>query len=343
MNSVRQLAKLAGVSKSTVSRALRNDPHVRPDVRQHIIDIAFQFQCCPDQLVRSLVAGKSGTIGILIPRHVSPFFSHVLHGVLHAAFAKSYHVIPLLVAYDDPVQFQLAIHALLAQRVDSIILSPLRSIPIPPSVWLELRSQGVIPIGIDLEEPMIDIVRCDEAAIGETVISYLWDMGHREIAYIGPITRGSVNRTRAVAAAMRHRGLSTAQFYDMLNADQTFTDEMFARLWVGPVCPTAVVAFEDGIAAQIMQRTLAHGMHIPADFSIISCGNYLLAPNLFPPLTSVEHHAEEIGQRAFSLFLQRISDLENPAPISPRIIVIPHTLIERSSCAPPSRRGGIRR
>lgn len=339
MNSVRQLAKLAGVSKSTVSRALRNDPYVRPEVRQHIIDIAFQYQCCPDQLVRSLVASKSGTLGMLIPRVESPFFSMVLHGVLRAAFAKSYYVIPLQVTYDQPVQFQLALHALLEQRVDGIILPPTQPTPLPHSVWFELRSHGVIPVGIDLPDTALDLVCGDETGIGETVISYLWELGHRDIAYVGPLTRGSVCRTQAVAAAMRHRGLSTAMFYDLLDGGQEFTEEMFLRMWAASVRPTAVVAFEDGIAASVIQKVLSHGIQIPADLSIISCGNTVIAAHLFPPLTSVEHHAEVIGERAFSLFLQRLSDQESATPIPPHKILIPHTLIERSSCASPCGAG----
>ncbi|MHB9025288.1 MAG: LacI family DNA-binding transcriptional regulator [Armatimonadota bacterium] len=147
MATVRQLAQLAGVSIWTVSRALQNDPRVHPDTRRRIQELAELYHYRSNRLSQGIFTGKSGSIGCIVPRISSPFFSFVLQGILHECFSESYEAIIL----ESQAQFTRscrAIQALVEKRVEGVLFATGHFEPIPRSSLLELRSHNVIPVAL---------------------------------------------------------------------------------------------------------------------------------------------------------------------------------------------------
>jgi DNA-binding LacI/PurR family transcriptional regulator len=335
MSSVRKIALLAGVSPSTVSRALRNDPRIRQETRARIQEMAQLYHYRPNRLVQSLMSGKSSSIGFLVPSLASTFFAPVTDGVLENAFEESYHVI-LLKTHSILQHTIKALQTLIELQVDGIILATGHGGAIPNASILELWSHGIhlVAFGETSSALSLDRVTTDEMQLAEMGIDYLFGLGHRNISYLG----GDLASPRAQGAlhALRRRGLPAE-----LHTVHTYNEDMsrfFDYLQELSTPPTAIFAYNDIIAAHLMREVEHRGLRVPRDISILGCANVQpLVEALDPPLTTLEQHPTQLGRAAFDLLLQRINTKELPGAIAPQTIAIPPTLVQRASCGLPRR------
>lgn len=336
MATIRQIARIAGVSPSTVSRALADHPYVRDAVKAQIQEIAQAYHYHPDRRAAHLLAGKSGTIGCLVPSVDSFFFSAVLKGILSSAYDASYQVLTLQSRH-DPLHTQRALHAFVEQRVEGLIIATGHEAPIPTHAFLELWSHGIVPVAVDfspVSQP-IDRVVTDEERLADMAVNYLWELGHRHIAYIGPLGQDQrARRTHAITTALRKHGV---QFCLLDDDDERGIDRALDQLPdVLPGC-SAILAYGDRIAALVMRATLARGIHIPRQLSVLGCGNLAMDAYLTPPLTSIDQQAEEIGRSAVALLLRRMHEQLTTPPTHPDLMRIPPRLILRGSCGMATR------
>ncbi|MHB9132539.1 MAG: substrate-binding domain-containing protein [Armatimonadota bacterium] len=330
MSSLRQLAQLAGVSASTVSRALRGDPQISLATRQRIQELAAIYQYHPNRLPPSRVAGKSNAIGFIIPSVSSIYFSQVLKGVLERAFSESIHVITLQTA-SQSLRSQKAIQTFIELQVDGILMSSGHLSAIPKSAVLEMWSHGIpaVRVGDTPVEVAMDQVTTDEEQIAEVALAHLCSLGHREIAYLG---NPDLPRADAIRRRMRKHGLSIA--YHRSQLDDLSLVSILDEWRKLPIPPTAVLTYNDTLAAQLMQLAHGVGMRIPQELSVIGCSNFeVFAPYLIPPLTAIQSHPFELGQQAFDLLLRRIQSGDAPHTFQPERICVSATLVKRASCA----------
>jgi len=343
MASIRQIATIAGVSTSTVSLALRDDSRVRLNTRERIQAIAAQYHYRPNRLTQSLISGTSKTLGCILPSVTFTFYTRLLRGVLEQAFTESYRVIPIVTDWQFE-NIRPAIHTLIEQRVDSILIADPGTVPIPRETIIEMISHNIVPVALDstrFESP-VDEVSTDEPQLAETAVEYLYHLGHREIAYIGsiPDLHHLVRRPRAIYDALRKWRISTAQ---MLHFD--FTPDtivhIFTRLRQASPSPTAVICLDDGFAAMLLQHAAYQGVHIPHELSILGCANLELMQFSIPPLTSIEQQPEEIGRQAVMLACRRLSAMAQKETVPYERILIPSQLVQRASCTRPRVSGDI--
>lgn len=337
MTTIRKLAQLAGVSIGTVSRALRDDPRLRAETCARIQELAALHQYRPNRLTQRLISGKSQTIGIILPTVTSTFHARILRGVLEEAFASSFHVIPVE-THNQLLKTRAAIHALIEQRVEGLLIASEHYAGIPREAVLELWGQGVVPIGIDATrfDSPIDQVRTDEEQLAAMAVDYLLGLGHRDIAYLGPLPAGRlIDRALAVHHALQRKGLSTAYFLDTLTDDYLQFDAgaVLARLLALPV--TAVIAWEDRIAAKLLQQAADDAVEIPRALSVLGCANFDIAELSRPRLTTIEQFPEEMGRQAVKLLLRRLADGPDRDHRHTETLAIQPRLIPRASCAPP--------
>ena len=331
MPTVRQLAKLAGVCPATVSRALRDDPRISRTTRERVRQLADAFRRHPEQKFQALLNGRSGVIGCLLPTDYLPHSARILQGILEEAFAAAYHVSVLHVRTDWQDAL-LAYHALAELPVDGIIMAHGMVDPMPPEMLLNFWSRGIKVVGIgSLVAGMpMDIVQNDEARIGELMVEYLWDLGHRAIGYCGYMgERGE----RVIAALRRRHGALAAEYL----VDRGDISDALTALLAAPTPPTAIIAYSDIIAAALLQQAWRRGVRVPQDLSILGCTNIpLLAENTIPPLTTIEENPEEKGRRIVSLLLERLNENAPEANRTPITLQVTPHLVIRESCAPPT-------
>ncbi|MHB9131801.1 MAG: LacI family DNA-binding transcriptional regulator [Armatimonadota bacterium] len=332
MPSLRQLAQLAGVSAATVSRALRDDPRLRKETRERIQELAELYRYRPNRLTQSLVSGKSHSIGFLIPSVSSPYFSFILEGVLEQAFAESYHVI-VLQSQSDFIHSCKALQTLIELQVDGMLISSGHNSAIPNSAIMEIWSHNIHAVRIGdtpVEAPMAQVTT-DENQLVETALEYLCGLGHREIAYLGD---PELPRAEAARRSMKRRGLSLA-YHRSHHLYPSFADLVAEWRALSPP-PTAVLAYSDPLAAELIRQASRAGIHIPRDLSVMGCANMLpLVEYLIPSLTTLEQHPKDIGRRAFDLLFSRMQSVDVPAEQPEEHLYVPTTLIKRSSCSAP--------
>ncbi len=338
--TIRQLAQIAGVSICTVSKALRNDPRLRPETIERIKALATQYHYHPNRLTQGLISGKSKTLVCIVPEVTSTFHARVLRGVMAGAFAASFHVITVE-THNQLLKTVAALHACIEQRVEGVLIASEHYAPMPQEIILELRNHQIGIVGLDatLFETRVDLVRTDEDALARIAVEYLLQSGHRTIAYVGPLPDGPlIDRSLALSRVFRAHHLSRVHFIDTQTDQfrQFNAGQVLDCLLHAPLPPTAVIVWQDLLAARLLQEAIMRGIAVPAALSILSCANYEVAELTVPRLTSIEQFPEEIGRQAVALLLRRLEEEDDPCPCGETVIVQPQ-LVVRDSCAPPHR------
>jgi LacI family repressor for deo operon, udp, cdd, tsx, nupC, and nupG len=337
MPSLRKLAQLAGVSPSTVTRALRDDPRISAETRQRIQALATQYHYLPNRLAQSLLTGRSYALGVLVPSVVTPYSARVLAGILAHATPAGYRVL-IKESHTRLADSLAAIQMFIAQRVDGILLDTGHLEPIPRKAILEMRGHRVIPVGLDatVVEGAIDHVHTDEQALAAQAVDYLLRLGHVRLAFVGRTVRGQwTGRGQHMFQAFQGRLLSTRDFIEVKEPPpyvHLATGALLDRLFAHPQPPTAIIAWEDPLAALLIQAATRRGLQVPGDVSILGFGNLPFATLMSPTLTTFEQHPELVGQHAFSHFLARLNAEEAGEALPPRSLAISPTLVIRESC-----------
>lgn len=345
MVSIRKLAELAGVSHIAVWYALHNKPGVNPEARARILALAEELHYHPNRLVGGLISGQSRTIGYITEDSRWYFCAQVGAGIIHAAYRDQVNVITLNSA---PVNSELAeriplaalVSQLIEQRVDGIIISAVATPhAISKKSVLEMWSHDIVPvlIGDTISEKSLDRVIADERRIAQLAVEYLLHLGHQRIAYCG-LSRQHL-RDKEVYRAMQSRGLSLKYFStggELTAPNMAGAEAHLDLLLRRPFPPTAILCFEDHIAAQLLLHAQQRGLSIPGDLSILGCANDVIGGYLTPALTSIEQHPEEIGRRAYELIQRRHREEDVPGERRPETIFVPPGLIIRASCGPPA-------
>ena len=332
MATVRQLARLAGVCPATVSRALRDDPRISLATRERVQELDAAFRRHPEQRFQALLAGRNGAIGCLLPYEGLPNDARVLQGILEAAFSAAYHV-TVIHARTTWQEVLLGYQALAEAPVDGIIMSHgWVENRMPLDMLLNFRSRGITLIGVggmDVGMP-IDTVQSDETAISALMVDYLWDLGHRIIAYCGYVddVRGGY-----VLAALRRQGALASEYLATRGGSM---NNALTALLTAPTPPTAIIAFSDLVAAELLQQAWRREVRVPEDLSILGCSNILPLPHYTtPPLTTIEEDPEEKGRQTVALLLERLREDAPAANRAPATRLITPHLVIRESCAPP--------
>jgi len=169
----------------------------------------------------------------------------------------------------------------------------------------------------------------------------LLHLGHRSIAFIGRTIAGKfTGRAQYIAKAFQTRLLSPRNFIDVQH-EPPYThlpaENLLARLLAQSSPPTAIIAWEDPIAALLINAAAALGVRVPRDVSILGFGNLSFASLVTPKLTTFEQHPEQVGREAFVLFSKRAREQLGEKASTMEVIAIRPTLIIRESCGPPPK------
>jgi LacI family transcriptional regulator len=318
--SVREIAKLAGVSTATVSRVYRGVGSVSPKTRAKVQAAIEQYGYRPSHLGEALANRRHGALAVVFPGLSGPYFAELINGVESVAVPRqvSVHVIGTHLRREAPDEL-----LDVARRVDGMAI---HGGTVPKAVIKELAARHpVVMIGPD-PHPAPVVVRTDHQAFRELVGHLLTDHGLRKLVFVGN-PEGSPDLTarwEAFVDAHVERGLEPGRQYPT-GLEQTHgvraADDILAGGYDGAVCGN------DETALGLMMAALGRGRRVPDDLVITGVDDVPMSSMVSPGLTTVARPLAELGATATRLLL----DLINGAEVAPETVLASH-LVRRASC-----------
>jgi LacI family transcriptional regulator len=320
--TLEQVAKLAGVSRSTVSRVINDSPSVRSEVRERVWQVIRKNNYQPHQAARSLVTRRTNAIGLIIPEAVSrlftdPFFPQLTQGIAEVCNQRGYHLmLTLMTAGTDHDTFY---HRILhSSQLDGVIVAsaPLND-PIVPR--LQESHRPFVSVGHHPNYPEAASVDVDNVIGAKCITEHLISLGHKRIACItGPL--GMIVGQDRLEGYRQALAQARIAYDEALVAEGDFTEEsgFFAMERVLRAEPTAVFAASDVMAVGAMRALAQIGWRMPNDISVAGYDDDPIATLVNPPLTTVQQPMVDLGKRAAEML---IHILEHPdAPIQPQLL-----------------------
>ena len=306
MVSIKDIAKAAGVSHSTVSRALRESALVNPATRERIKSVAHEMGYSPDAQARSLVTGRSRAVGVVVATIADPFVAEVVQGVETTAHDHGYTVV-LSGSGSEPVREIAAVQMLRSKRVDGLIVTASRI----GALYLDLVERLGVPVVLinnhnEQSGHYTYTVTVDNRHGGLLAMDHLLSRGHRRIAYVrGPADHSSdMERFGAYRQALEAHGLAWEP--ELVVPGNGWPDggrlalEGLMRL---PQPPTAVFCYNDLTAIGLMGAARDKAIRIPASLAVVGFDDIPLAAYVGPPLTTIAQPMVEMGQQAMGMLL----------------------------------------
>ncbi|RMG94265.1 MAG: LacI family transcriptional regulator [Chloroflexi bacterium] len=337
--TIKDIAKIAGVSHTTVSRALRGHPGIAPETVARIKKIAAELGYIPNTVARGLKTQRSGVVGVIVRRIVDPFFSEVLNGIEDTLQAAGYSFF-LSSSNRDPEREKTIVRVMSERRVDGVIVCS-SQVSEHHRRQLERFRVPTVLINNQAAEESAHSIYHDDVYGGWAVTHHLIELGHKRIAFLGNARGGrtSEERLRGYKQALSEAGLpiDEACIVSGPNGLAEGGAEGARRLLALPELPTGVVCYNDVMAIGVMRVLAEHGVHVPADCSVTGFDNIELAAYVNPPLTTFDQPKYELGHQAAVMLLRL---LDGTADSDKRdIVVLRGELCPRESTAPPPENG----
>jgi LacI family repressor for deo operon, udp, cdd, tsx, nupC, and nupG len=333
-----EVARRAGVSTATVSRVLSKPDLVSPETRRRVMAAVERLGYAPNAAAKNLRMLRTRKLLVTVPDISRPLFSLILQGIEESANREGYSVLLGDTQYDKGREERYA--AMLHEKqADGLIFLGRK---LSRGVEALVRGQGkagkVAPVVNALGfKPALGIpsVQIDNAAAGGEAMDHLYKMGHRRIGLVTgpPLSFVSAERLRgAMARARKERAAA-----DVLVAHGDFSVDSGVvsgeRLLADANPPTAIFCLNDEMAMGVLHTARRRNLRVPDDLSIIGVDDIRYSRYANPPLTTVAQPMREMGEHAVRVLLGILGGGGKPADL----VRLPHTLVVRSSTAPPSR------
>ncbi|WP_154173760.1 substrate-binding domain-containing protein [Vibrio metoecus] len=329
MATMKDIARLAGVSTSTVSHVINKSRFVSDEIAERVNNAAQQLNYAPSALARSLKMNRTKTIGMLVTTSTNPFFGEVVKGVERSCYHQGYNLI-LCNTEGDNQRMKASINTLLQKRVDGLLLmcSTLEGERLDvfdryPDIPVVVMDWGPILFASDK-------IQDNSLQGGYMAAKHLIECGHREIGCItGPLIRHQ--------AQMRYEGYkrALAEAGIAINPDWIVESDFeceggyqaFEKLYERGKLPSALFVCNDMMAMGVIQAANQRGLRIPDALSLIGYDDVHIAKFMTPALTTIHQPKYRLGKAAVDTLLYR---LENPDTTA-QVVQLEPTLVVRSS------------
>ncbi|HIC95890.1 TPA: LacI family transcriptional regulator, partial [Candidatus Bipolaricaulota bacterium] len=307
--TIREVAKRAGVSITTVSRVLTGNAknHMRPETEERVLQAIRELDYSPNKYARALKRQRTGVIGVLAPDISNPFFSRLLRGVENVAYRHDYLVLTCD-AENSLEKENRYIELLIEERVEGVIL--ISAAPRNEEAERLLR-KGIHLVMADrrLENIEAPVVIADDFKAGYILTKYLLGLGYREIGFIqGPLNLSTArDRFRGFLRAMEEEGV---EVHDRCFKEADYTFEggyRAAQEILNGRLPQAIIAANDLMAIGAIRALEDNGFSVPQDIGIAGFDNIPLAALAKPRLTTIAIPAYEMGQEAMEMLMRNIT------------------------------------
>jgi DNA-binding LacI/PurR family transcriptional regulator len=342
--TIKDVAKEAGVSHTTVSRALRDHPAISIKTTNRIRKIADELGYVPNTVARGLKTSRSGVLGVIVRRIVDPYFIEVLHGIEDVLQAEGYSLF-LAASNKDLEREKKIIRTMSEHRVDGVIIC---STQVSQGHQRQLNKLGVPSVLINnqaLDDVPAPSVFHDDANGSRLSTMHLIELGHSKICYLGNDRAGKTNEDRLCGykKALQDNDLPIRPAYIIKGENGLAEGGAMAakQVLLLPDRPTAIICYNDMMAIGVIRTLTQAGLRIPEDCSIVGFDNIELSAFTQPPLTTFDQPKYEIGRVAAQMMLIVLEANAVKAPCA-EVKVLRGELKIRSSTAPPVSKPIIR-
>ncbi|MFW1156653.1 substrate-binding domain-containing protein [Vibrio parahaemolyticus] len=330
MATMKDIAKLAGVSTSTVSHVINKTRFVSEEISERVNNAAKELNYyAPSALARSLKVNRTKTIGMLVTTSTNPFFGEVVKGVERSCYHKGYSLI-LCNTEGDNERMRQSINTLLQKRVDGLIL-----------MCSSLEGERIdvferypdIPVVVMDWGPMLftsDKIQDNSLRGGYLAAKYLIDCGHTEIGCItGPLIKHQAQmRYEGYKRAMNEAGLDfNANWIIESDFECEGGYQAFKKMAERGMLPSSIFVSNDMMAMGVINAANELGIKVPDDLSIIGYDDIHIAKFMSPSLTTIHQPKYRLGQAAVETLVRRLDDKSNEA----QVVQLEPTLVIRNS------------
>jgi LacI family transcriptional regulator len=305
MITIKDIAKRAGVSYATVSRALNGRPDVSEATRQRVFELAREMGYQPNAIARSLVKQKSQIIAVIVPDVSNPFFADITMAVNEAADEAGYTTMICNTGW-DPIKEQEKLRIMVEQRVEGIILKPTAFIK--PGT-LESFNLPLVLLWHAMDDNL-SYIEVDHEAGGRLAVRHLLEKGYKRIAYIGGSQTSPANQIRLMTyqKTLQEHGLKVEP--DLISYGPFLQEsgyERIAALMQSKEPPEAVFCGNDIIAMGALQYAREKKIKVPADLAIVGFDDITCASLPLVGLSTVSQPRDKLGREAFACLMREIN------------------------------------
>jgi LacI family transcriptional regulator len=329
--TIRDVARLSGVSPMTVSRVINDSERVSPETRRRVEEAISELGYVPSRLARGLSRQRTGTLAVIVPDVANPFFTAIVRAAEEVARRADYQVILCDTRSDLSVERDV-IEELISHRVEGMVIAPVSDRSATP--LMRLAEFGVPFVLIDRTVPGVecDVVLGDSSGGARQLVEHLISLGHRRIGFIVESDDVSTarDRRRGYEAALSATGIALDPALVVnASADPSGGLAGMTRLLELQERPTAVFTVNNLAAVGAIEAVRAAGLEVPDDVALVCFDDIEYASRLYPFLTAMEQPAQTFGTLGAQLLLERI---EGRGPKRRHEVVLPGEFIIRKSC-----------
>ncbi len=324
MANIKDIAKMAGVSVTTVSRVLNDHPYVSEEKRKAVIEIVEKLNYSQNANAVHLSKGKTNIVGVILPYINHPCFDAMVGGMMEVALAHNYRVLLCQTNYNKKEEMK-SLHMLKTKQLDGLIICS------RANEWETIEpyaSYGTIVACEDNDISNISSVYTNHSAAFQLGMDYLIEKGYKKIGY----------------CTGRKLGPSSQKRFDVYKQQLQSIDEEVNEEWIFTECftledgvrvahklkemqhlPEALIVAGDEVAIGVMTEAEKLGIQVPEDLAIIGFDNQPISQVL--QLTTIDQNLKEIGKKAFEMFYRQT----NAESSKQEKVEIPYELVERST------------
>ncbi|MCE0539675.1 LacI family transcriptional regulator, partial [Kineosporia rhizophila] len=301
--TLRDVAQAAGVSASTVSRALTVPEKVDQRTRERIVALAAQLGYRPNRAARGLITGRTGNLGLLVPDLANPFFPGLVKAIQARALESDYQL--FVIDSDENAAAEPELVRQLAKQVDGLLLCSPRMRP----AALHEAVEATPTVLVNRALPRASSVTFENAEGAAELIDHLAGLGHRDIGFLGGPSGSwsGAQRLRGVRQACARAGVV---LHELGQVSPTFEGGAGAAGLVLSAPVSAVVAYNDLVAIGLCQALAEQSVAVPARLSVAGFDDIPMAGMIRPSLTTVAMPLARAGAEAVDLLLQQLAEAE---------------------------------
>jgi len=336
--SIKDIAQAAGVSHTTVSRALRNSRLISDEVREHIQKLAKEMGYIPNTVAQSLKTNRTNTIGLLVTTIADPFVSRVMRGIEDVAQCYNQSIF-LSASYNDPQRETEIMRTFRQRQVDGIIVASSKIDP--PDVGI-FQTKGIPTVFInqqaDTSFDIVHSVSVDDYSGAYRAVEFLIQLGHRRIGYLGAGNRPRSNRIRlqaykdalaAIKIEPKEEWIHIAPPDHRYHSDDVADGQVLTAGLLGTGI-TAIFCYNDMIAIGALMACHGQNIAVPGQLSVVGFDDIELAQYVTPALTTIHQPKLRLGQVAMEMLI----DLLFGRPVKDTVLTT-KLEVRSSTAAPP--------
>ncbi|AJR08966.1 LacI family DNA-binding transcriptional regulator [Photobacterium gaetbulicola] len=329
MATIKDVARMAGVSTTTVSHVINKTRFVAEATQKKVLAAVEELNYAPSAVARSLKCNTTRTIGMLVTKSTNPFFAEVVHGVEEFCYGAGYTLI--LCNTEGNLSKQRDYLRMLAEkRVDGLLVM---CSDLDEQLLELLERQKETPMVImdwGPESPHTDKIQDNAELGGYVATKFFIEHGHKTIGCLTGHSEKTACRERlkGYRKAMAEAGLEVKEEWILEGDFECESAVAAAKQFIAmEERPTAIFCFNDIMAMAMISTFQQAGINVPEDISIVGYDNIDLAPYFSPPLTTIHQPKRRLGKSAVEILMQRVKDKEH----APQVFeMIPELVIRKS-------------